>query len=423
MNDVRITKLANGMTVACDINPNVESVFCGVWASVGSRNETPDINGISHFLEHMAFKGTTTKSYTDIAEKIEDIGGDINAYTSKDHTFFYTKTLKEYLEVSIDILSDIIQNSIFDPSETNKEREVILQEYYSDLDSPDDVIFDYYGETAYHNQALGRPILGTDKTIRAINPDMLRDYIGKNYCADRLCFVVSGNVDYDNVINLATRYFNHLVPAGKCATMENANFTGGYFVKQKDLEQVHFMLGFRACNSLDRREVFCENILNNTLGGGMSSRLFQEVREKKNLVYTIYSSITNYIDTGHFYVYTSTEPEKLNHVIDATADVIRRVCDEGITEREFERAKIGYKSSLLMSLESSTMRARILGRQIQHFGKYIPFSDSVQLIETITMDDIKRTAEKIFSSDMVAVALGKCNDIYDMDKIRKLFIK
>lgn len=417
MKDVRFTKLDNGLTVITDFNPSIETVFSGVWVSVGSRNETEDINGISHFLEHMAFKGTTTKSYKDIAEKIEDIGGDINAYTSKDHTFYYTKTLKEYLEVSVDILSDIIQNSIFNEEETSKEKNVILQEYYSSLDTPDDVIYDYYSETAYPNQSLGRPILGNEKTIASITPNMLKSYIASNYCADKIYFIVSGNFDYDNVINLCKKYFINLVPAGSCPT-PSSQYQGGYFIKNKDLEQIHFMLGFEAENLFNRKEVFCENILNNTLGGGMSSRLFQEVREKQNLVYTIYSSVSNYSDTGHFYIYTSTEPEKINKVIDATTDEIMKICNDGISQRELDRAKVNYKSNVLMSLENSTARARVLGRQMQHFGKHIPFSESIKLIESITLEDIKNTAKKIFSSGITAVALGKCQDIYDMEKIK-----
>ncbi len=417
MKDVKFTKLDNGLTVITDFNPSIETVFSGVWVSVGSRNETEDINGISHFLEHMAFKGTTTKSYKDIAEKIEDIGGDINAYTSKDHTFYYTKTLKEYLEVSVDILSDIIQNSIFNEEETSKERNVILQEYYSSLDTPDDVIYDYYSETAYPNQSLGRPILGTEKTIASITPNMLKSYIANNYCADKVYFIVSGNFDYDNVINLCKKYFTNLVPAGSCST-PSSQYKGGYFVKNKELEQIHFMLGFEARNLFDRKEVFCENILNNTLGGGMSSRLFQEVREKHNLVYTIYSSVSNYSDTGHFYIYTSTEPEKINKVIDATTDEIIKICNDGISQRELDRAKVNYKSSVLMSLENSTARARVLGRQMQHFGEHIPFSESINLIESITLEDIKNTAKNIFSSGITAVALGKCENIYDMDTIK-----
>ena len=421
MKNVKITKLENGLTVVSDFNPSIETVFCGVWASVGSRNETKELNGISHFLEHMAFKGTTTKSYKDIAETIEDIGGDINAYTSKDHTFFYTKTLKEYLETSIDILSDIIQNSIFDETETSKERNVILQEYYSSLDTPDDVIYDYYGETAYPNQPLGRAILGTDETIRSITPDMLKSYIKTNYCADKLFLIISGNFDNEKVIELAIKYFTNITPAG-CPPTPNAKYEGGYFIKNKDLEQVHLMLGFEATNLFNRKEVFCENILCNTLGGGMSSRLFQEVREKHNLVYTIYSSVSNYSDTGHFYIYTSTVPEKINKVIDATTNEILKITD-GITDQELNRAKVSYKSSVLMSLENSTARARVLGRQMQHFSKHIPFDESIELINSITLDDIKNTAERIFSSKLTVTGLGKCNEIYDMEKIKSKLSK
>ena len=421
MKNIKITKLENGLTVVSDFNPSIESVFCGVWASVGSRNETKELNGISHFLEHMAFKGTTTKTYKDIAETIEDIGGDINAYTSKDHTFFYTKTLKEYLETSIDILSDIIQNSIFDETETSKERNVILQEYYSSIDTPDDIIYDYYGETAYPNQALGRAILGTDETIRSITPNMLKSYIKTNYCADKLFLIVSGNFDEDKVIELAKKYFTNITPAG-CPPTPSAKYEGGYFVKNKDLEQVHLMLGFEATNLFNRKEVFCENILCNTLGGGMSSRLFQEVREKHNLVYSIYSSVSNYSDTGHFYIYTSTVPEKINQVIDATTNEILKITD-GITEQELSRAKVSYKSSVLMSLENSTARARVLGRQMQHFGKHIPFNDSIELINSISLSDIKETAKRIFSSKITVAGLGKCNGIYDFEKVKSKLSK
>ncbi len=421
MKDVKITKLENGLTVVSDFNPSVETVFCGVWASVGSRNETKEINGISHFLEHMAFKGTTTKSYKDIAETIEDIGGDINAYTSKDHTFFYTKTLKEYLETSIDILSDIIQNSVFDTTETSKERNVILQEYYSSLDTPDDVIYDYYGETAYPNQPLGRTILGTDETIRSITPDMLKSYIKTNYCVDRLFLVISGNFDNEKVTELAKKYFTNLTPAG-CPPTPSAKYEGGYFVKNKDLEQIHLILGFEATNLHNRKEVFCENILCNTLGGGMSSRLFQEIREKHNLVYTIYSNVTNYSDTGHFYIYTSTVPEKINQVIDTSINEILKITD-GITPQELNRAKVSYKSSMLMSLENSTARARILGRQMQHFGKHIPFSESISMIESISLEDIKETAKKVFSSNLTITGLGKCENLYDYEKIQSKISK
>ncbi len=421
MKDVKITKLDNGLTIITDFNPSIETVFCGVWASVGSRNETKEINGISHFLEHMAFKGTTTKSYKDIAETIEDIGGDINAYTSKDHTFFYTKTLKEYLETSIDILSDIIQNSVFDTTETSKERNVILQEYYSSLDTPDDVIYDYYGETAYPNQPLGRTILGTDETIRSITPDMLKSYIKTNYCVDRLFLVISGNFDNEKVTELAKKYFTNLTPAG-CPPTPSAKYEGGYFVKNKDLEQIHLILGFEATNLHNRKEVFCENILCNTLGGGMSSRLFQEIREKHNLVYTIYSNVTNYSDTGHFYIYTSTVPEKINQVIDTSINEILKITD-GITPQELNRAKVSYKSSMLMSLENSTARARILGRQMQHFGKHIPFSESISMIESISLEDIKETAKKVFSSNLTITGLGKCENLYDYEKIQSKISK
>ncbi len=420
MNDVKFTKLQNGMTVITDFNPSIESVTCCVWVNVGSRCETPEINGVSHFLEHMAFKGTETKTYTNIAETIEDIGGDMNAYTSKDHTLYYTKTLKEHISTSIDILSDIIQNSIFDETETDKERQVILQEYYSSIDTPDDIIDEYYNETAYKDQALGRMILGSDKTIKSITQNTLKNYIKKNYSADKIYLIVSGNFSYDNVIKLANKYFTNINPVNTNISYENAKYTGGYSIHEKDLEQIHFILGFESNSIKNRYELLCEGILNNTLGGGMSSRLFQEIREKQNLVYSIYSSSSNYSDTGNLYIYTSTEPNKINKVIDATTNEIKKICENGITEKEFLRAKAGYKSSILMSLENSMIRARSLGKQMQHFGKYIPLSETINLLDSIKINDIQKTAQKIFSSKITAAALGKCSDIYDLNKIDSL---
>ncbi len=422
MKDVKITTLANGFRIVSDYNPYVESVFCGVCVATGSRYENIDVNGISHFLEHMLFKGTETKSYTDIAEIIEDIGGDINAYTSKDHTFYHTKTLKEYLEVSIDILSDIIQNSVFDEVELAKEKNVILQELYSSLDMPDDIIYDYYNETAYPNQALGRPIIGREETITAVTSASLRNYINQYYTADKMFLIVSGNFDYDNLVQLAAKYFNKLVSNSEKNQLEKGIYSGGYFTKQKDLEQIHIMMGFEASDIHNRQTVFEESVLNSVLGGGMSSRLFQEVREKQNLVYSVYSSVSNYFDSGNMYVYASTEPEKINQVIDAVIGEIKKICDEGITQAELDRAKINYKSSVLMSLESNNVRARVLARQMLHFNKPIPFAESIEMINAIELDDIKRTAKRIFSSKLTFTALGKVNDIYDSDTVnRKLF--
>lgn len=419
MDNVRIEKLANGLTIITDTVPTIETAFVGVWSSVGSFNESKELNGISHFLEHMAFKGTKTKSYKDIAEIIEDIGGDINAYTSKDHTFYYTKTLKEYLETSIDILSDIIQNSIFDEVEVEKERNVILQELYSSLDTPDDIIYDYFSETAYPNQSMGRPILGSVESIKSITPAQLRDYVNKNYCADRISLVVSGNIDHNKVVELAKKYFTSLVPAGECSVAKS-KYKGGYFAKNKDLEQIHFMLGFESSNFQNRRDVFTEGILNTTLGGGMSSRLFQEVREKQNLVYTIYSNNSSYIDTGCLSIYTSTTSEKINQVIDTTTSEILKILNDGITQKELDRAKIGYKSGLLMSLENTRSRARILGSYMQNYKKVIPFSESISLIESIGLEDIKNIAKKIFSSKPTVTYLGNTKGVYDMEKITSL---
>ena len=422
MDNVEIQTLDNGLTIITDYIPYIETAMIGLMSSVGSIHESENLNGISHFLEHMAFKGTTSRSYKDIAEIIEDIGGDINAYTSKDHTFFYTKVLKEYLETGIDILSDIIQNSVFDEVETNKERNVILQELYNSLDTPDDIIYDYFIETAYPNQPMGKPILGTENTIKSISPYDLKNYINNNYSANRLYLIVCGNVKHSDVVNLAKRYFNKLNPI-KCFNDISSSYKGGYIKKDKKLEQVHLMLGFQSSNLKDRVQLFKENILNSILGGGMSSRLFQEVREKQNLVYTIYSSMSNFDDTGFFYIYTCADPSKINKVIDTSIRQLKNICDNGISQKELDRAKITYKSGMLMSLESPSARMRLIGRQLQHYNRIIPNKESIEMIDSISLDDVRNVANDIFSSIPTIAFVGNGDNLYNFDEVKSKLSK
>lgn len=416
MDNLQISHLDNGLTVVSDFIPYIETVMVGVMASVGSINESLEINGISHFLEHMAFKGTTSRSYTDIAEIIEDIGGDINAYTSKDHTFFYTKLLKEYLEIGIDILSDIIQNSIFDQTETDKERNVILQELFNSLDTPDDIIYDYFIDTAYPNQPMGRPILGSQDSIKSISPQLLKNYIHDNYSSNRLYLIVSGNAKHEDVVKFANIYFNNLTPP-KISTPVNSSYHGGAISKFKDLEQVHFMLGFQSSNLQNRTNLFKESILNSILGGGMSSRLFQQIREKLNLVYTIYSSMSNFDDTGFFYIYSCSDPFKINNVIDASINQILSICENGISQKELDRAKVNYKAGLLMTLENPSSRMRLIGRQLQHYNRIIPNKESFEILQDISLNDIREFAQSIFSSRPTIASVGKVDNIYDFDTI------
>ncbi len=420
MEQISVKILKNNIRLITNYNDSIESVVCGVWAATGSRNEEANLNGISHFLEHMAFKGTSTKTYTDIAEKIEDIGGDFNAFTTRENTFYYTKTLKEYLPTSIEILADIIQNSIFDETETNKERDVILQEYYNSLDTPDDIIYDYYYENVYKNQALGRMILGTENTIKSITPEMLKNYIKKNYTTNNIYIVISGNFNEKQVIELTEKYFDKITNSKETKSFEPGIYTGGYKIYEKDLEQTHFMLGFKSNKITDQKETIAEIMLATILGGGMSSRLFQEIREKQNLVYTIYASCNNHIDTGNFYIYSCTSPDKINNVIDATTTEIKKLLSNGISDKELLRAKSMSKSSLLMSLEKPMSRAISLCKQIQFKNKITPLTDTIRDIESITKNDIINVAADIFKTDITIVALGNAKNIYDKNKIENL---
>jgi len=397
--------LPNGLRVIVDPVRLVESVFTGLFVDVGSIDETPEMCGVSHFLEHMAFKGTKSRTYQDIAETIEDIGGELNAYTSKSRTVYYTRTLKEHLETSLDLISDIIQNSLYDENEVAKEREVVLQEYFMSQDDPDDLVFDRFYTAAFGVSPLSRPILGMPETIRDITSERLKAYVTRKYCADRMLLVISGNVEPANAIKLADKYFDHLNMPSFSERPLSA-YTGGKTSMKKDLEQTHFVLGFPASVIGDRRNAFADTILANILGGGMSSRLFQSVREQHNLVYSISMGIDTYQDTGVGFIYASTEDGKFDETLRRTRDEIRRIQDTAPELKEINRVRAFYKSSLLLSLESTSARAKYLGGTLLNYGRLIPASESLDMIDSITAKDVMIAARRMFGSAETLSVLG-----------------
>lgn len=401
-----ISTLKNGLRVSADEMREVETVSIGVFVGTGSRNEELAINGISHFLEHMAFKGTKTRNARQIAEEFENIGGRINAYTSKERTVYYVKVLKKHAEFAVEFLADILQNSTYDEVELEKERGVILQEIAMTNDTPDDIVYDYFQEEAYPKQAVGRCILGPAKNIKKFKRKHFVDYVSKQYNYSNMAVVAAGNIKHEDLVKYTEKYFNSL-GGEKIKKPEEAKYIGGVVIKNKPLEQVNLVYGFKGLSYLDK-DYYKAHLLSTILGGGMSSRLFQEVRENLGLAYSIYAFNYNHNDCGMFGIYSGTSPDKVTKLIDATKNEIENVCSK-ITDVELKRAKTQFEAGILMSKESTSSRMQKLGFDILSRNKIITEKEKLSKVGAITKKNIVDIANQIFQSKNKSsfAAIGK----------------
>ncbi len=403
------------MTVITDDMPHLESASLGIWVKAGSRSETLAEHGISHVLEHMAFKGTTTRSALEIAETIENVGGDLNAATSVEHTGYFARVLKEDVPLAGDILSDILQNSVFDQSELDREQQVIVQEIGAARDNPDDHVFDLFQEAAYPDQPIGRNILGTVDSVKRFSPDTIRDYMERNYVGDQMVVCAAGNVDHEALVDIAASRFHDLRPSG-APEPEVAKYVGGENRILSDHEQAHIVLGFegRAYNS---DGFYAAQILASILGGGMSSRLFQEVREKRGLCYSVYSFHWAFADSGVFGVAASTGEEEVTDLIPVVVDELLKAT-ETITDEEVLRVRNQIRAGLLMSLESPSSRAGQLARQQILWGRPIPLQETVDRINRIDADRVKLIARQVLDRGAFSLAgIGPVARLPDYDAI------
>ena len=410
----RLTTLDNGLIVATDIMTTVETASLGVWVNAGTRHETPQINGISHMLEHMAFKGTERRSAQAIAEEIEAVGGHLNAYTSREHTAYYAKVLKEDGPLALDVIADILQHSTLDAEELAREQAVVVQEISQAIDTPDDIIFDHFQTTAFPDQAVGRPVLGTADLVRAMTRDTLADYMSDHYGPSRMILTAAGNLDHDGLVDSASRLFNSL-PTDTPPPNDPARYVGGDFREERDLEQVHLVLGFNGVSYGDP-DFYAASVLSTLLGGGMSSRLFQEVREKRGLVYGIYSFTTAFNDGGLFSIYAGTGEDEVAEVIPVICDEIMKV-GQGITAAELQRARAQLKASILMSLESTSARCEQLARQMLAYGRPMTVEEVVSHVEAVDEDAVLRVAKSLFSTRPTFCAIGPLEKVESYDKV------
>jgi len=415
---INVTRLPSGLTIVTESMDRVETVSFGAYVSTGTRDETAAENGVSHFLEHMAFKGTARRSAARIAEEIENVGGHINAYTAREQTAYYVKVLKNDLPLGIDIIGDILTHSSFAQDEIERERGVILQEIGQARDTPDDIIFDHFQETAYPNQPMGRPTLGTEKLIAGMTRDTLTSYMHTHYSAKNMVIAAAGNLKHDQVVSLVEEHFRDL-PSHDLPTRTASRYDGGEFRQSKDLDQAHIVMGFPSV-PYGHPDYHATMLLSTLLGGGMSSRLFQEVRERRGLVYSIYAFAAPFLDSGLFGIYAGTGEEQTAELVPVVLDELRRLQD-GISPDELARARAQLKASLLMSLESTGSRCEQIARQIQLFGRVIPTHETVAKIDGVTEQAILKTADTTFRGTPTLATLGPIDHVPALTQIsRKL---
>ena len=402
---VNVTKLASGLTVITDTMPHLETASLGVWTGVGGRDEKPDEHGMSHLLEHMAFKGTTTRSSRDIVEEIEAVGGDLNAATSTETTAYYARVLKADVPLALDVLSDILTNPSFETDELEREKSVIAQEIGAAQDTPDDVVFEHLNELCYPDQPLGRSLLGTPQTLARIDRDGLRHYLSTHYHGPEMVVAAAGAVDHKQVVAEAENRFASFDAAPSPKPVPAMFGKGGSRVIHRDLEQAHLTLALEGLPQKDL-SLFSLQVFTNILGGGISSRLFQEVREKRGLCYSIYAFHAPYSDTGFFGLYTGTDPSDAPEMMEVIVDEINNAV-ETLTEAEIARAKAQMKAGLLMALESCSTRAEQMARHVLVYGRPLTVEELVAKIDGVTIETTGNAARGLLSRSRPAVvALG-----------------
>ncbi len=400
--------LQNGLRVVVENIPTCRSVSFGIWVRTGSRDETPEDNGISHFIEHMLFKGTGSRSAKDIADLFDGIGGNVNAFTSKEYTCYFAKVLDEHLPIAVEALADMFFESQFDPEELSKEKNVILEEIAMYDDTPDDKVHDEASRAAFGDHSLAYSILGLKERLTAMGPDDLRQYMDGHYRIDNTVVAIAGNVEDASVLALLEKHFSKFARQGESSPLVAPSFRGDYLFHKKKTEQNHLCLSFPGCSITDP-QLYAMVLLNNAVGGGMSSRLFQEIREKRGLAYSVYSYHTSYADTGIFTVYAGTAPKQTKDVLDLTLEQMSELGQSGLTDAELHRGKEQLKGSLILSLESTSSRMNRIGKNELMLGRHYTLDEMLQRIDAVTMADIRDVTNRILSVPF-AVAMVGTND-------------
>ncbi|OGQ06222.1 MAG: zinc protease [Deltaproteobacteria bacterium RBG_19FT_COMBO_58_16] len=407
MSLIQKTALKSGINVITEEMPDVESATIGVWVNTGSRNESPEVSGISHFIEHLLFKGTLKRTSLDISREIESVGGVLNAFTSREYTCFYAKVLSNDLPLAIDLLSDIFMNSKFDKSELDRERMVVFQEIKMVEDTPDDLVHDLFAANFWQSHPLGRSILGTRKSVGELTRAQITKYFSEHYASNKVLITAAGKLKHRTVVRALNKTFGHVKsrPPKEDAGMPVS--TPGLKLYKKSLEQTHLCLGM-PCPEQPSPDRYKTYLLNTILGGGMSSRLFQQIREKRGLAYSVYSYLNLCRDTGSLVAYAGTSKESFGEVVALMLKEFEKFRKKGVTPTELDNAKEQLKGGMLLGLETSDNRMSKLARDEIYFNHFVPVKDIVKCIDRVTVEDIRAMAETLFVPEkMTLVAIGK----------------
>ena len=410
--NIRRQKLPNGLTVISEQMQHIRSASIGVWLQTGSRDEDAEWNGISHFIEHMVFKGTSHRTAEEIARQVDSIGGNMDAFTAKECICFNVKVLDEHVPTALDILSDLVLNPVFDASDIARERGVILEEIKMDEDNPDYLVHEIFTQNFWKDHPLGKPILGTKETVKRFERQAVLDAYTHRFSPNNIILSAAGNLDHDRFVELVTKHFEDMKPMANGFHSSAPKIVSRIILRNKKaLEQVQLCIGVPA-HPIAHEKRHAGYILNTVLGGGMSSRLFQNIRERQGLAYSIYSDLNPYRDTGCLAVYAGTSLASAAKVVQSVVGEFRKLKNEPVQEEELKRSKAQLKGSLMLSLESSTSRMSNLARQEMYFDRYYDLDELIQRIEAVTADDLISLANEYFKTESVAVtALGNLNGL------------
>ena len=412
LRNIRREVLPNGLTILTEEMDHIRSVSMGIWVKTGSRHEDPAVNGISHFIEHMVFKGTRNRSAEDIARQVDSIGGNMDAFTGKETICFNIKVLDEHLPIAVDVLSDMVLNPVFDAGEILRERGVILEEIKMDEDNPDYLVHEIFTQNFFKDHPLGKPILGTKETVRRFDQPSILDFYGRKFAPGNLIIAAAGNIKHPEFVELLRKQFESL-PASSNGWYDTPPKTHSRIIlrNKKSLEQVQICVGVPSY-SISHEKRYASYILNTLLGGGMSSRLFQNVREKQGLVYSIFSELNPFRDTGLLSVYAGTSRESAPKVVQAVVNEFRQLKGNPISDEELTRAKDQLKGSLMLSLESTTARMSNLARQEMYYKRFFSMDEIIDRIQAVTKEDIITSANEFFQPGSIAVTvLGNLNGL------------
>ncbi|WP_042334722.1 M16 family metallopeptidase [Desulfosporosinus meridiei] len=396
------TLLPNGVRIITEEIDHVRSAAIGMWVGAGSRDEREGFEGISHFIEHMFFKGTEHRTARALAESLEAVGGQLNAFTTKEYTCYYAKILDEDLDLAIDVLSDMFFSSLFDEKEIEKEKNVVIEEIKMYEDSPDELIHDVFSEQVWNDHPLGKPILGTEESIKALNREKIMQFLTEHYAPDNLVISVAGKIKHEEVVNKLSPQFGNFNRGGRRVLEETPIGRTIEFYQKKDTEQMHIIMGVPGLGQ-DDEDIYAMHIFNNILGGGLSSRLFQEIREQRGLAYSVYSYHSTYVDTGLFAIYAGTSPKNTQEVIVCILEELMEMKEKGISAEELARTKAQIKGGLYLGLEAVSSRMSRLGKTELTYNRVLSPEEVVEKLEKVTLEDVLRVIGRLWKKENISI--------------------